>query len=108
MDFKQQDFGEVFATGLRKGIDSKWSALAIHVVRLLPDEVWASYCRWANDLIKSWDQHPTLDQVAKLFTLEGWNPPSGSGVQAWRLVLEQSSISDAADMRAWIDHGVNR
>lgn len=107
MDLKGQDFGEIFPTGLRKGLDSKWSALAMHTVRLLPPEVWASYRRWALKRIEGWQQHPTLEQVAALFLVDDWHPPSGSAVQAWKLVLEQAPIRDAIDMRYWIDAGVN-
>lgn len=107
MDLKSQDFGEIFPTGLRKGMDSDWSALAMHTVRLLPPEVWASYSRWANEKIKAWDQKPTLEQVAALFTVSDWHPPTGSGVMTWKLLLRQAAVRDAIDMRSWIDHGVN-
>lgn len=44
--FLSEQFGETFHTGLRKGIDTRYSVLAYNIVHLVPGEVWQAFCAY--------------------------------------------------------------
>ena len=46
------NFAEAFHTGLRKGVDSKYSALAWHAIHICPPNVWAAFCEYMTRNIK--------------------------------------------------------
>lgn len=107
MDIERGTFGEMFHTGLRKAVDSRWSSIAWNAAHLMsrPEvevpTVWGRYCKWAEEKIKEWPAEPSLQHVRELFQ---WNPrgPRTASVNLWCLILDDAGLDDAYQMWEWI------
>ena len=45
-EFLTDHFDETFHTGLRKGLDTRYSVLSYNIIHLVPNEVWQAFCAY--------------------------------------------------------------
>lgn len=118
MDLKGHSVGELLHTGLRKGLDSDWSALAWNFVHVISGGPWGEYCKWAEKRIEQWPQNPSAEDVNELFCFYPYSPqfsaeeraamePYLRELQTWKLILRQAGRDDLLSMRSWINECVN-
>lgn len=98
--FSNDEMAELFHTGLRKALDSKWSSIIWNVIHILPKDVWADYVDFMAKAALKWNMEKiTLENVTALFKWEG--KATSRGERSLHLLLEAASPEDILCMHEW-------